>query len=278
MTPQRIAINSVSTRHDSLDDALEAYAAAGFRNVEFQMSGLKRWLADGHSVGEMRRLLDRLEVRCIGGFEAVVLAFADRQERAANEQLHIDNARLIAELGGGGVMVAGTDGPHDMDPFESLDVIGRAFAGLAERIDPSVSLALEFNWGPIVKSIRSARFVVDAADHPRVGILFDPAHYHCTTSKLEDLTADLAAKVIHVHVDDMADKPGEHSHCNSDRVLPGRGILDLLAIINRLEAHGYRGYFAIEMFNEQLWNMPVREAARQMYASMASLCDPDPTG
>ena len=44
MTPDRIAINSVSTRQNSLDDSLEAYAAAGFKNVEIQSGGLRGWL------------------------------------------------------------------------------------------------------------------------------------------------------------------------------------------------------------------------------------------
>ena len=271
MTPDQVAINSVSTRQDSLDEALEAYAAAGFRLVEFQLGGLKEWLSAGHDVPETRALLERLGLKCIGGFEAAVVVFGDDLDE--NERLQIENARLLTTIGERGVIVAGADGPpKDMDPVDALERIGKQFARIAERADPSVSFALEFNWGPFVKSLRSARIVVDAADHPRVGILFDPAHYHCTTSKLEDLTPEVVARIIHVHMNDMADKPGEHAHCNQDRVLPGEGTLDLGAIIDRLERHGYRGAFSIEMFNKELWNTPVQEAARRMYESMAALC------
>ena len=273
MTPDQIAINSVSTRQDSLDEALEAYAAAGFRLVEFQMSGLKEWLAEGHGIPETRALLEQLGLRCIGGFDSALVVFGD--DRDENERLQIENARLLAAIGEGGVIVAGVDGPpKDMDPLDALERIGKQFARIADLADPSVSFAVEFNWGPFVKSVRSARIVVDAADHPRVGILFDPAHYHCTTTKLEDLTPAVVAKIIHVHMDDMADKPGERSHCNQDRVLPGEGTLDLGAIIDRLEGHRYRGAFSIEMFNEELWNTPVQEAAGRMYESMAALCNP----
>jgi 2-keto-myo-inositol isomerase len=71
----------------------------------------------------------------------------------------------------------------------------------------------------------------------------------------------------------MRDKPPELSNCNSDRVLPGEGILDLPAILGQIERHGYEGAFSIELFNEDLWAMPVEEAARRMYESLLLLCE-----
>ena len=47
MTPDRIAINSVSTRQTPLEESLDAYAAAGFKNVEFQLRLVKDWLKAG---------------------------------------------------------------------------------------------------------------------------------------------------------------------------------------------------------------------------------------
>jgi len=55
-------------------------------------------------------------------------------------------------------------------------------------------------------------------------------------------------------------------------VLPGQGVLDLPALIGRLEEHGYRGQFSIEMFNADLWALPAAEAARQCYQSLLPLC------
>jgi 4-hydroxyphenylpyruvate dioxygenase len=63
------------------------------------------------------------------------------------------------------------------------------------------------------------------------------------------------------------------ANCNSDRVLPGRGILQLDALFGQLERHGYRGYFSIEMFNKDLWSMPVDRAAKLMYQSLLPLLD-----
>ena len=48
---------------------------------------------------------------------------------------------------------------------------------------------------------------------------------------------------------------------------------DLPALLGRLERHGYEGYFSIELFNEELWAMPVAEAAKLMYDSLLWLCE-----
>jgi len=271
MDERQLAINSVSVKADSLEVMLDAFASAGFAQVEFQLPVLKTWLADGHRVGDLQALLERYQLGFIGGFEARVLCFAETAEQQANRELYQANAKLVAELGGGTIVV-GTDGPAQ-PADDDLVVVGRALAELAEELPESVSLALEFNWSPLVRSLLSAYEVVVAADHPRVGILFDPAHYHCTPSKFEDLTRDVCRWIKHVHVDDMRAKPGDRSHCNADRVLPGEGCLDLPGLLSTIEDAGYCGWFSIELFNADLWALPPHDAAKLMYQAMLGLVD-----
>jgi sugar phosphate isomerase/epimerase len=274
MKTAQLAINSVSTRHGDLEEALDAYAAAGFRNVEFVLPHVKDWLAQGRNLDDLRRLLSERELRPIGGFEAHVACFGDPESRHANHELHLANARLIHALGGG-TMVVGTDGPPQplADPPAALDSIAEALRALALQIEGlDVVIALEFNWSPVVKSLQSAVRVVEAADHPQLGVLFDPAHYYVTPTKFEHLTAATVRHITHVHLDDMRDLPGDLSNCNSDRVLPSEGVLDLPMLIGKLEEHGYRGYFSIEMFNDDLWALPAAEAARRCYHSLLPLC------
>ena len=275
MQTAQLAINSISTAQPGLESVLRAYADAGFRQVEFNLPFVKKWMqARGAAPRELKALLAEFGLRCVGGFEAPVLAFADAVALQNNADLHALNAELLAELGGG-VLVVGTDGP----PAPGLDALraaGQRLRGLAERLHPAVALAVEFNWSPLVKSLRGAALAVGEAAHPRVGILFDPAHFHCTTSKFEDLTPQVVEKILHVHVNDMRGKPGEFSHCNSDRVLPGDGCLDLQRLFGRLEKFGYRGLFSIELFNEEIWKLPVDDAARRCFGAMERLCRPRP--
>jgi 4-hydroxyphenylpyruvate dioxygenase len=274
MRRDQLAINSVSTRHSNLREALDAYAAAGFHQVEFTFSHVKSWLAAGHTVADVRNMLAERTLHCVGGFEAPVTCFGAPPDRHANQDLQVANAQLIHDLGGG-TLVVGTDGPQQLfaNPLEALDPIAESLGMLARRIEGlQVTIALEFNWSPVIRSLQSAIQVVDRVHHPQVGVLFDTAHYYVTPTKLEDLTAESVRRIAHVHLNDMRDKPGDMSHCNSDRVLPGQGVLDLPALVGRLEACGYRGPFSIEMFNADLWTLPPGVAALQCYESLLPLC------
>ena len=135
-----------------------------------------------------------------------------------------------------------------------------------------VTLALEFNWSPVVRSLESAVQVARAVASPRLGVLFDPAHYHTTVTKLEQLTPANVEHIVHVHLDDMPAGPADHADWNEDRVLPGEGVLPLAEMITRLEAGGYTGYYSLEMFSAELYALPVGEAARRCYASLLPLC------
>lgn len=271
MHQSQLAINSVSTRHASLEEALVAYSGAGFRNVEFVLPLAKNWLQEGHSVADLRGLLEAHNLRCIGGFQTHVECFSDADAQARNHAIHLENARLIHDLGGG-TLVVGTDGPGQPS-VEALATVAATLRQLASQIeDLNVSIALEFNWSPLVKSLHSAVLVAQQADHPQVGVLFDPAHYYTTVTKFEHLNRDTVRWIKHVHLDDMRDKPGELSNCNSDRVLPGQGVIDLLALVDALERYGYDGFFSIEMFNEDLWQLPAADTARQCYNSLLPLC------
>jgi 4-hydroxyphenylpyruvate dioxygenase len=267
----QLAINSVSTRHANLKEALEAYAAAGFENVEFVIPHVKGWMNEGNSLEDVKRLLADLKLRAVGGFEAGVESFSSPEAQEKNHALHLGNAKLIHDLGGG-TLVVGTDG-SGTNNLEALETVAETFKKLARQIEGlDVAIAIEFNWSPLVKSLKSAALIAAMVDHPQIGVLFDPAHYYVTSTKFEHLTADTVKWIKHCHFNDMRDKPGELSDCNGDRVLPGEGILDLTGLIGRLESFGYDGYFSIEMFNADLWNKPADETARLCYQSMLKYC------
>ena len=271
MRSEQLAINSVSTRQADLQTSLDAYQQAGFVNVEFWLSHVWQYLEQGGTRAALQRLLGRYNLQCIGGFETPLLCFAGTQERRTNHDRILENAELLAELGGRNLVV-GTDGP-ETEMADPLSPVVEAFSQVGERIaSTGVTLCLEFNWSPLVKSLRTAGHIARCVGRDNVGVLFDPAHYHCTPSKFDQLDDDNGPWIKHVHVDDMRDKPAELSNCNSDRLLPGQGCLDLPALFGRIEDYGYRGYFSIEMFSDELWALPAERAAGLMYASLAYLC------
>jgi len=271
MKRSQLAINSISTRHKNLEEMLDAYAAAGFRNVEFALGHVREELKT-KSLGDVKAMLDAREMKCIGGFEGTLEAFGNDEARAKNREFIQDGATLLQGLGGTNLVV-GTDGPQKAGE-DSLQILARTSGEVAASIENTgVSLCIEFNWSPLVKSLRTAAQIARMSGAPNVGVLFDPAHFHCTPTKFDQINAANVPFIKHVHVDDMNDKPGELSDCNSDRALPGEGILDLRAMFGEIEKFGYDGYFSIEMFSEELWNLSAHEAAAKMYQSLLPLCD-----
>jgi 4-hydroxyphenylpyruvate dioxygenase len=273
MKRSQLAINSVSTIRAGLEESLAAYQSAGFKNVEFTLRHVKDYMEQGHSLADVKQLLQKHDLSCIGGFECALEAFSPEEQRARNHQLIVDNARLLAELGATS-MVVGTDGPVGQQSASPIEELASAFAEVASDIkETGISLCIEFYWSPVVKSLRTAVEIARRSRADNVGVLFDPAHFHCTPTKLDQLNAETVPYIKHVHVDDMNDKPGELSDCNGDRVLPGEGCLDLKSLFRSIEDHGYSGYFSIEMFSEKLWSMPAEEASKLMYNSLLPLCE-----
>ena len=276
MRKQQLTINSQCTFHWNLEEALDAYVAAGFRNVEPHLNLVKDWLDDGHTVDETRELFRSRGLSVVAGSQLELACFGSPDARISNLKANAANAQLIRELGAD-KMIVGTDGP-EQNSVAALDAVADAARNLAEFTeDLGVDIAIEFNWSPLVRSLQSAARVAEIADHPRVGVLFDTAHYHVTPTKLGDVNADSVRYIKHVHVNDMPDKPADLTHKDADRVLPGEGALDLPGIIAALERGGYDGFFSIELFNEELWRLPAKEAARRCYESLVPLCDGDPS-
>lgn len=272
MKVERLAINSQCTFQRNLEEALDAYAAAGFRNVEPHLNLVYDWLNEGHTVEQTRELFDSRDLRVVAGSQLEVMCFGSPDARLPNLRANAENARLVRELGAD-KMIVGTDGP-EQNSVRALDAIAGAMWNLAEATeDVGVDIAIEFNWSPIVKSLQSAVRVAEIADHPRVGVLFDTAHYHVTPTKLRDINESSVRHVKHVHLDDMPDTPADLTHRDFDRVLPGEGVIDLPEIISALERSGYEGHFSIEMFSAKLWGLSAKEAAHRCYESLLPLCE-----
>src|SRR5215204_4581528 len=235
MKAEQLAIHSLSTSHRNLEEALDAYAAAGFRYVEPYLPLVKAWMEDGHTMEQTRELFDSYGLRFIASSELAVECFHASDVLLPNLRANAENARLISGLGGSAIIVH-TDGPERVTAA-SLDPIARALLDLAEATeDLDIDIAVEFNASPVVKSLQSAVRVAEKTDHPRVGVLFDTAHYHVTPTKLSDINENSVGFIKHVHLNDKPDIPADLAHRDFDRVLPGEGVLDLPAIISALES------------------------------------------
>lgn len=263
MESDRFAVATTSTAPDDLEAALAAYADAGFGGVEFDPDHVRSYLTGGNSVEDLRGLLVAHDLECVGGLGGRVACFGD-DDGAVRE-----NAELIGALGGD-VVGVGTDGPDGPAEPAVLEEYADALGALADDVAPTV--CVEFNWGPTLRTLRSAAEVVRRADSRNLRALFDPAHYYCTPTKFAELTTGNAATLGHVHLDDMPPIPGELADVNADRVLPGEGCLDLPRMVELIETE-YDGRYSVEMFDEGLRSLSQEEAATRLFRSVERTLD-----
>ena len=129
MKAEQLTINSQCTFHWNLEEALDAYAAAGFRNVEPHLNLVRDWLDDGHTVDETRDLFESRDLRVVASSQLEVACFGSPDARITNLKANAANAELIRELGAD-KMIVGTDGPEQVS-LKELDAVAHAVRNLA---------------------------------------------------------------------------------------------------------------------------------------------------
>jgi sugar phosphate isomerase/epimerase len=137
------------------------------------------------------------------------------------------------------------------------DILGEA-AGYADR--RSIRLALEainrFE-GDILANAAEVLAFVDEVNQPALGLLLDTFHVNIEEASWTEpfRTAMQAGKLYHVHLGD------------NNRLPPGRGLIDFLAIVATLRETGYTGYLSAEL----LCKPDADTAARQTLEYMGKL-------
>jgi len=72
---------------------------------------------------------------------------------------------------------------------------------------------------------------------PNVGVILDVWHWHHSNSTIADIL-DSGSRIVHVHVSDAKASAPEDVRDNQ-RVMPGEGIIDLVAFFQALKKAGY---------------------------------------
>ncbi|RFC50002.1 MAG: 4-hydroxyphenylpyruvate dioxygenase [Verrucomicrobia bacterium] len=275
MNINRLGLNTVSIKFSNLEEMAAAAAGAGFRTIECPLDQIRRELAKGMTPAQARAIINGHQLTVSGGFNQNLVGLGTPAEIKQNQDEHVANAELIAQLGGS-MMVVGTDyinWPAAKEVPNVIERMAEAAKGVADRIKPlNVTMAIEFNWG-MVKTFLSVVEIAKRSGAANIGVLFDPAHFHCTPSKTEHITAETAKWIKHVHVDNMPMTPAETTDCNTARLLPGdpASAYDLVDLFGRFERLGYKGNYAIEMFNDELWALSPAAACQKMFAAMQTV-------
>jgi len=173
-------------------------------------------------------------------------AVVDAAEREKQFDETRRNMALAAKLGTHVLRVYGGRVPegHTVDSIlptlvENLRLIGDE----AEQYDVTLALETHDDW----TDSAVFRRLMEAANHPRVRVLWDLHHPYRTNGEPAEVTyANLAPWVVSTHFKDSIPGEGKHQY-----VLLGEGDVPLKKMLDMLIAGGYDGYAILEW--EKRW-------------------------
>ena len=110
----------------------------------------------------------------------------------------------------------------------------------------------------IVTTLEDTVELIEEIGDDRVGIVFDTWHLWDSPHVL-DSARRFGRQVAGVQVADYRDPP----RTARDRMIPGEGCANLPALFDALEAGGYEGWYDIEIFSDELWQLAPEEFAQR---------------
>jgi 4-hydroxyphenylpyruvate dioxygenase len=230
-----------------LDEKLAAAAAAGFDGVEVFENDL---IASPSSPTEIRRRVEDLGLSMelyqpFRDFEAVPPDRLAHTLRRAQRKLE-----LTCLLGAPMLLVCSSVSELAVDDDNLASEQLHHLATLAEEC--GVRVAYEaLSWGRHVNDYEHAWRIVEAADHPALGVCLDSFHILSRGTGLDGIGSIPSDKLFFLQ---LSDAPllamdvlqwSRHHRC-----FPGQGSFDLPGFLHLVVAAGYRGPLSLEVFND----------------------------
>lgn len=247
-------LSQVCSLHSDFGRDVEDYAAGQCRQIEVWLTKLETFL-ENHSLTELRELLDKHQVTLpVASFQGGLLTSQGDARTIAWE--HFEKRLSLCQQCSISVIVLAAD---IAAPLQQTDV-DRAVASLQQAAELAagyrVRVALEFQArSAFINNLQTAVAVVEDVGRANLGICLDAFHFYTGPSKYSDLQLLTSDTLFHVQLSDLADVPREFA-ADSDRILPGDGDFDVVALIEQLRAVNYRGTVAIEVMNPRIWQIP----------------------
>jgi 4-hydroxyphenylpyruvate dioxygenase len=252
----------------TLVEKLQAIAAAGFDGVEIFENDLLYF--DG-SPAEVRTICADLGLRVLlfqpfRDFEAAPRARMPKNFDRAESKFDV-----MEQLGADLMLVCSNTAPDtrpdDAVATEDLRALGERAALRGFRIGYE-ALA----WGRQVNTFGHAWKIVQAADHPAVGLVVDTFH----TFAIEDDDAPIARiPGDRIFFAQLADAPmirlDPLSWSRHFRLFPGQGAFPVTRFTRNVLASGYNGPISLEIFNDEFRAAPPRPTAVDAMRSLLLL-------
>ena len=263
-----------------LEAKLDAMAEAGFGQVMLKANDLV-----GHPQG-WQAAVRAVRASGLRGTGFQVLRDFEGLSAPATHKLHqykVDIAKqmleMCAALGCQVLLACSSTSQH---ASADLDLIAKDLRKLAMLAVPyGIRIAFEgLSWGRTINEFTTAWDVINRADCPNLGIGIDSFHILAAQTPLDAIDDLQADKVFLVQLADFMwqeTKTFEErmSTARTFRVFPGEGVHSeqLVELVLKLDALGYRGDYSFEVFNDDYLQMPLPFVAERAQRSAMWLAE-----
>jgi len=248
-------------------EKITAISQAGFSAVELFEPDLA---AFGGTAREAAML-----IRDHGLEIAILQPFRDFEGRAELDAFEEAERKfdLMGELGTNLVLVCSAVAA------ESVGDVGRIIDDFARLGDMAEARDLYVGyealaWGRHVQDVAQAWDIVNLCDHPNVGLILDTFHTLIRKNDPEAIREIPGNRIFFVQI---ADAPAIEMDVlqlsRHYRTLPGKGDLEIDAVIQSILATGYRGPMSLEIFHASSPPGSSDRIASESYKALSGLID-----
>jgi sugar phosphate isomerase/epimerase len=112
-----------------------------------------------------------------------------------------------------------------------------------------------------INTVDDAIDILRRSAHPDATIVVDPFHCWRGGGPVSSMLQLKGRQIAISHFNDAPAEPAAETQQDSDRVMPGDGVIDLNEYCRTLWSTGYDGFLSLELFREDLWAKDPLEVA-----------------
>ena len=256
----RIGIHTWTLDTTPLADVLRIAKDAGYAAVELRYADYQRAVADGKTRDEYVNMIKSsgIPVGCVGVENNLIYASGAELERLL-ESFEL-SCQIANAVGCETLMIS--PGRNPATTMAEASANFRQAGELARK--HKLRLALEFNSRhPVLNRISVAREIIQAAGVSNCGILLDAYHMHFSGARGRGFEEVPPEEIVAFQFSDAPPGPAGKESSATDRLPPGKGVVDWSAMFGLLMEKDYRGYIMYEAPNPAQWKRPAEEVARE---------------
>jgi 2-keto-myo-inositol isomerase len=265
----RYCLNASTIRTTPILKQIEVASSAGYEAIELWHDHIDEHLHTGGSLAEIRQaltdhgLLVPTTIYLAGWFQPAGM----EHQKALDEVRRrlAQSAAVGAEFAIAGPPPGKADRELGAKHYYELIEIGREFG---------VRPAFEYlGFVEDINTIEDAIDIVNRCGHYEATVVIDPFHCHRGGGPIASISKLSSCRIAISHFNDAPEFPAAHLQQDSDRVMPGDGVIDLRSYCQHLQDIGYDRFLSLELFREDLWAQNPLDVARIGLAKMRAVAE-----